>query len=436
MIPSLPPLPASPYPEVITEGPITEGMMSEGSGTWGEPMVGATGEGCATCAPPPSCPPTKIEPLQLRVIAEGLLLSRSHDVSGSSFQLFNSQAVIDENFYSPPDTGVFLWGWVAQDLQLQQTLLASDEETENIAAVPRLTAGLFDPSGYGVQMRYFHLEQTDNFSQTGPSLGTITAANNFAGILQPTSVLERFEARTADLELAGELETSCWEFAGSLGARFIKLQSDRSSLATGRIRTGAPAYTSGGFSILPTFTNANYDLLTMQQSDFKGLGPSLSLFGLRRFGRSPNVGMFAGFRPSAAFGKADNSAFASTTYDSVYGSGQTTDSQTIADSAQLYIAEFQVGAQVKSNIRFMNGQLFARAAIEYQYWKGFGTQAQAESVIGDHNIMGDQYLDPGTNGDLPRVLTGVGTTQGTATAVAGRNQFELIGCGLSAGLTW
>jgi hypothetical protein len=146
--------------------------------------------------------------------------------------------------------------------------------------------------------------------------------------------------------------------------------------------------------------------------------------------------MFAGFRPSAAFGKADNSAFASTTYDSVYGSGQNTDSQTIADSAQLYIAELQVGAQVKSNIRFMNGQLFARAAIEYQYWKGHGAQAQAESVIGDHNIMGDQYLDPGTSGDLPRVLTGVGTTQGTATAVAGRNQFELIGCGLSAGLTW
>lgn len=360
--------------------------------------------------------------------AEATFFSREYDLAPTSFGLSSSTP----SLAVPPGTGIgdpgfnpLEWSWSAGTLADAAALESDFDHADQLRGAPRLTLGIVGGNGFGIQGRYWQMN--DSVAMYDP-VGVFPiggGADPRFGMLDRTAGADRFESYIVDLEGTKDFGFLGWNLLGTLGARYAEFDHERSNAAIGRIETGA----------LNGLSNNMYSLGTLQEASFHGTGVTSSLTGLRQLGRS-NFSLFASVRGSALWGTANSYAQADAAYDGFYGSETFSDAQLIRDRETLYITELQAGLQWSRNVRFLNGQMFARGAFEYQFWRVDGGEAAATATVGDFGVLGGTLEgSPGSPG-LPDYLSGIGTTEGTATASSARHDFDLIGFSLMTGFVF
>jgi len=383
-----------------------------------------------------SCPPPCDDAGRLRVAktrgprmyfgAEATFLSREYDVAPTSFGLASSTPTL----VIPLDTGIGeplfdpdAWFWGAGTLGDAAALGTDFDQADQLTGAPRLTLGIVGDHGFGIQGRYWEM---DNSVAMYDAIGGFPGGgfDPRFGILDRTAGSDRFETYTVDLEGTKDFGFLGWNLLGTLGARYAEFDHERSNSAIGRIETGA----------LNGISNNMYSLGTLQEASFHGTGFTGSLTGLRPLGRS-NFSLFASARNSTLWGTANSYAQADAAYDGFYGSETVSAANLVSARETLYITELQAGLQWSRNVRFLNGQMFARGAFEYQFWRADSGEASATATAGDFGVAGPTFVDV-TGADLPPYLSGIGTTQGTATAAGGRHDFDLIGFSLMTGFVF
>ena len=392
----------------------------------------------ATCRP---CGP------QLYFQAEAMFLSRQYDVAGTGFGLFNAPTSSTLGRTTSPAAAA---GWInsvdwnPQDLGEAAFFSDDFERADQLTGSPRLTLGVVGASGFGIQGRYWRMENAatafgasvDAFSWAGDTNGlppTETTFNDdwYTGSLSAVAGFEDFRTQTFDLEGTKDFRYRGWSGVGTLGVRYADIRNRRVNAIDGVLRTGGVGDVGTGTQEehYPTYHTAAYDFLSLQQVDFSGVGPTFSLTALRPFTYNPEFALFTSARGAVLFGDSTSNADVQASMHSFYASQFDRDSELIRTSDELFIAELQLGLQWSRNVRFMNGRVFARAAFEYQFWRNDAEQAVAVVNVGDYGA--ERVVESRSPSD-----GGIGTTEGAAFAIGLRNRFDLIGMSFGAGFAF
>jgi hypothetical protein len=318
------------------------------------------------------------------------------------------------------------------------------ERADQLTGSPRLTLGVVGASGFGIQGRYWRMENAatafgssvDAFSWAGdanglPPSGTAFNDDWYNGSLSGVAGFEDFRTQTFDLEGTKDFRYRGWSGVGTLGVRYADIRNRRVNAIDGALRTGGVGNVGTGTEEehYPTYHTAAYDFLSLQQANFSGVGPTFSLTALRPFTYNPEFALFTSARGSVLFGDSTSNADVQASMHSFYASQFDRESELIRTSDELFIAELQLGLQWSRNVRFMNGRMFARAAFEYQFWRNDAERAFAAVDVGDYGaerVVGSRSEYDG----------GIGTTEGAAFAIGLRNQFDLIGMSFGAGFAF
>jgi hypothetical protein len=346
-----------------------------------------------------------------------------------TYSLSQSTATLDTD---PPSGDVDDWAWSVGPLANPPATILTNpyDDSNRLMTAPRWTFGMLGESGLGIRGRYLRLDSAVGTFAAPPSLGTTTIANNTNGLLGETSITEAFEAETIDVEGILDFELGSGKLIGFAGLRYGQFEDLRSSTATGRIRTGAPADTGSPPEWIDTFSTANYDFSTQQGAAFEGSGPTLGITAIMPFLSSRSISVFGSLRGTALYGEAESLAVSSSLIDSMYVSGQDIETQRLQLEERFYLWDIEVGAQWSRCIRFMDGRVFARAGIECQFWRGSADRVSATSSVADYNIPGMVY------NNSPPFLSGIGTTSGEAVAESLNFDFNLVGLMIGTGVIW
>lgn len=390
---------------------------------------------------------------------EAIFLSQGSSLPASQFRLTNAPATLSVpagtlpssvTFFPPPNNTMaqstynpYAWNWVTGTAQTVNSgnggaLGALDGWT----SAPRLTLGLVFDTGFGLQLRYWTLEE-------GSAQGVpfSTGGMTYNGSLQSLFGAEQFRAQTVDFELTKDGRLSNWELLGTFGLRHAQVDHQRFDAVMGRIRTGTSETGQTEIPNINQYSTSQYTMATGQGMAFDGAGLTFSLQGLRPFLANPAFAFFATARGSALFGETNSWAQSSVAYSSAYGSGMANDLERLREHETLTIAELQAGLQWCPQFDWSPGRFFFRAAVEYQYWRASGGQPIASATTGDRGQVRSLSTAPSTQVPAnatsvvggynfwatPAYLGGVGTTGGTAVAQGGLVDLDLIGLAITAG---
>jgi hypothetical protein len=398
----------------------------------------------AICIARKQCGPTRY------FQAEAMFLSRRYDAAPVLFGLGRASGQFSNAEWestsissnSNVDDGEFEfidWGIQGDSFGSSTFLDGNFGQADQLTGIPRLTFGIISENGVGIQGRYWRMENSIgsfglpvDFSNV-PPYPNFTADDEWEdGALNRVAGFEHFAAETIDMELSKDFCTFGWHGLATFGVRHGSYDNYRINAVDGGIQTGVSGVTAPlgtNDNLLNTFHTADYDLGSRQAASFRGTGLTTSLTGMRPFAFNPQFALFASMRGSVLYGDSVNVAQTYAAMDSFYNSDFASDSQTLRDSNEMYIAELQLGSQWSRNVNFLNGRVFARAAVEYQFWRNNAAQANAESVAGDLGITRPITSFSGDAG-------GIGRTQGTSVARGLEQEFDMIGASFSAGFAF
>ncbi len=375
---------------------------------------------------------------------EATFLAREYNsTANSQFSLLSSAEFIPggtyANFVQGADPRLVGLNWINIPAPAVSAVLnPGNTAIDGMAAAPRLTWGLVGEKGWGIQGRYWQMENSVaslgslvNINQADPAVWR-TGALSFGG------VAEQFEAKTIDLELTRDIAMGRFVGAATFGARYAETDSSRNTAVDGALRTGTPGITVSGDALQNSFHTADYDFLSQQGVNFEGTGPTFSLSTLCPITKT--LSLFTSGRGSVLFGTSSSVAAVEGQMSSLFDDDYVVSRAVAASNDPLYIAELQCGLEWSVPTRFLNGRVFARGAFEYQFWRHSALQSQANI---NRNDLGD-YLDdqiillPLNNAGQPRgqIQSGVGTTQGEATVSSLTPDFDLIGFSFATGFLW
>jgi hypothetical protein len=396
---------------------------------------------------------------------EATFLSRRLDQAPTEFYLYNaSNGVSGTN--SQVDPGSLLYDnatgsilnldWDVNTIGPASTaeLIPDHLPVDQITASPRVLLGIVGPGGWGVQGRYWMMENSvreygtlvDFDADINSNPGDMAAW--YAGDLNMTSDFERFQTQIADLEMTRDYRLFHWHGMLFAGARYGEFDNVRNTTVNGEIRTGSPGYnhTNVNFPstvydrLLDTYHSADYDFVTLQGMSFHGVGPTFGVSGLRPI--TKRLSLFTSGRGSVLFGETQNYASVNGQMSSLFADDEETASQFLQTTDELYVAETQLGLQLSCPARWLNGRFFARGFFEYQFWRNSIDQAFAEidpADLGDHGsehaILETEYPN-GVTTETGTVHSGIGTTQGSASVLGLDPHFDLIGFGIATGYVW
>ncbi len=210
---------------------------------------------------------------------------------------------------------------------------------DGMVASPRITLGLQNDCGWGVQVRYWRLDECHDVNASDQLLGTGSfAQSNFMG-------------ETLDLEL-----TRLVDFCDSLvqltfGVRYAQLQQ------------------SAGVNANQIINGEFYSGSVLSNVGFSGAGITSSVSGLRPIGCS-NFNIFYSFRASVMWDNcASNSVQTWADFESpVNGWAKAYDGAFAGSDGTLFIGEVQLGGQWNYALKCIPANAFLRVAFEYQYW--------------------------------------------------------------------
>jgi hypothetical protein len=371
---------------------------------------------------------------------EATFLSRKYDQPETEFRLFNTDEIdvdvaydVDGNFESVD--------WDVDSTDQTAFLSPGHELADQLTASPRLSLGIVGASGWGIQGRYWRMENSVGNAGSLIDFDTYTNENDdvaqdeldawYRGQLSQTSDFERFNVQTIDLEGSKDFSVYAWRGLATFGARYADVNNVRHTTVDGAIRTGTPGYDPGnGNDVMQdTYHTADYDFATLQSMNFHGAGPTFSLTGIRPLTES--FSLFTSGRGSVLFGDSRNFARADGQMSSLFDDEEEGDSEVINSTEELFIAELQLGGQWSRPVRFINGHFFARGAFEYQFWRNSTRRAYA--VIDGDELDDFNSTHTIINNDIE---SGIGTTQGNGIAYGLEPDFDLIGFSLSTGFVW
>lgn len=396
------------------------------------------------CNPRKQCGPTRY------FQAEAMFLSRRYDAAPALFSLGRATAVASNEEWedtafdgdSVTNDGEFEfinWGIQENSFGSSTSLDGNFGQADQLTGIPRLTLGIVGENGLGIQGRYWRMENSIgsfglpvNFSNVPPYPSSTSDVDWTDGALNRLTGFEHFSAETIDLELSKDFCVFGWSGLATFGVRHGSYNNYRINAVDGGIQTGAPgigAPTGSGDDLLNTFHTADYDLGSRQAASFRGTGLTTSLTGMRPFAFNPQFALFASMRGSVLYGDSVNSAQTYAAMESFYNSDFASETETLRSSNELYIAELQLGSQWSRNVNFLNGRVFARAAVEYQFWRNNAAQANAASVAGDLGFVRPITDSSGDAG-------GIGVTQGDSIAKGLAQEFDMIGASFSAGFAF
>lgn len=393
---------------------------------------------------------------------EATFLSRRYDRPETGFALFNTDSattsfstvvddgtvVVDSVAYD--DDGNFEnIQWFVDDPTQTASLTPGHELADQLTASPRLSLGIVGANGWGIQGRYWRMENSvgsngplidfDTYTNENDTLAPDEMAAWYAGQLSQTSDFERFNTQTIDLEGSKDFSVYAWRGLATLGARYADVNNVRNSTVDGAIRTGTPGYEGGTVGDLPdqvvqdnmnnTFHTADYDFATLQSMNFHGAGPTFSLTGIRPLTES--FSLFTSGRGSVLFGDSRNFAQVDGQMSSLFDDDSNNRSNVINSTEELFIAELQLGGQWSRPVRFINGHFFARGAFEYQFWRNSTARAYAD--LNQDSLSDFSNIHTIINDDIQ---SGIGTTEGDGYAYGLDPNFDLIGFSLSTGFVW
>lgn len=420
----------------------------------------------ADCSTLRSYRPCQIGP-RMYFQTEATFLSRRLDQATTEYYLYNASnygsgtnSQVDPASLLYDNTTGSIWNldWDVNTIGPAPTaqLIPDHEPVDQITASPRVLVGIVGPNGWGVQGRYWMME--NSVRDYGPLVDFDADINSspadmaawYAGDLNLTSDFERFQTQIADLEMTRDYRLFRWHGSLFAGARYGEFENVRNTTVNGEIRTGSPGYahSDGNFPgvvydrLLDTYHSADYDYVTLQGMSFHGAGPTFGLSGLRPI--TQRLSLFTSGRGSVLFGETQNYASVNGQMSSLFADEEATASQFLQTTDELYIAEAQLGLQCSCPARWLNGRFFARGFFEYQFWRNSIDQAYAEIAradLGDygsqHAILQTQYtLDGGITTQTGTVNSGIGTTQGSASAQGLDPHFDFIGFGFATGYVW
>lgn len=392
---------------------------------------------------------------------EATFLSRRYDRPETGFELFNTDSattsfptveddtvvVVDSVAYD--DDGNFEnVQWYVDNTTQTASLTPGHELADQLTASPRLSLGIVGASGWGIQGRYWRMENSvgsngplidfDTYTNGNDTISPDEMAAWYAGQLSQTSDFERFNVQTIDLEGSKDFSFYAWRGLATFGARYADLNNVRHSTVDGAIRTGAPGIEGDLYPSLPLITNddmndtyhtADYDFATLQSMNFHGVGPTFSLTGIRPLTES--FSLFTSGRGAVLFGDSRNFARVDGQMSSLFDDDSNVDSDVINSTEELFIAELQLGGQWSRPVRFINGHFFARGAFEYQFWRNSTERAYAD--LNQNSLDDFSNIHTIINDDIQ---SGIGTTEGDGYAYGLEPDFDLIGFSLSTGFVW
>ena len=383
---------------------------------------------------------------------EATFLSRKYDRPQTGFSLFNTDSATTinddgDNTVAYDDDGNFEnIQWYVDDTTQTASLTPGHELADQLTASPRLSLGIVGASGWGIQGRYWRMENSvgsngplidfDTYTNENDTVSPDEMAAWYAGQLSQTSDFEQFNVQTIDLEGSKDFSVFAWRGLATLGARYADVNNVRNSTVDGAIRTGAPGYVGGtqgdgtvNDDMNNTYHTADYDFATLQSMNFHGAGPTFSLTGIRPLTES--FSLFTSGRGSVLFGDSRNFARVDGQMSSLFDDDSNVDSDVINSTEELFIAELQLGGQWSRPVRFINGHFFARGAFEYQFWRNSTSRAYADLNQNSLNDFGNIHTI--INNDIQ---SGIGTTEGDGYAYGLEPDFDLIGFSLSTGFVW
>lgn len=368
---------------------------------------------------------------------EATFLSRRYDRPETRFALFNTNSTFSAD--TDVDGNFEFVEWSVSGLTDPTSRLEpSHELADQLTAAPRLALGVVGEGGWGIQGRYWRME--NSVGGFDPLIGSFDYSTGvadddvnsdwFDGELSQTSDFERFNVQTIDLEGSKDFSFYAWRGLATFGARYADLNNVRYSTVDGAIRTGSPGIAGGSQDTMNnSYHTADYDFSALQTMNFHGVGPTFSLTGFRSL--TDNFGLFTSARGSVLFGDSRNVARVDGQMSSLFDDVGATDLGVITSTEELFIAELQLGGQWSRPVRFINGQFFVRGAFEYQFWRNSTARASAAIDDGTVGDWGDAHTI--INNDIE---SGIGTTEGSGFAFGLEPDFDLIGFSLSTGFVW
>ncbi len=254
------------------------------------------------------------------------------------------------------------------------TYSAAAEAETTLSMSPRVTVG-WQGECWGVQARYWQMEQTDNGVNVAPDEGYGYIAGQY------------FRAETFDIEVTRLFCLGETNFQWSGGVRYGEL--NQAALLT-VVEAGSGLHAGWAASALR----------------FDGAGLTSSLTGVHSIG-CKNFNLFASVRTSILW---DNNALAA----AAAGAASTSvhpvpDGDVEVSNASLFIGELEIGGQWNLALKCVPANAFVRASFDYQYW---------------------------TTNDMTTAYATSTASGGVATANSGNGHNNLVGFGITTGLTW
>lgn len=264
--------------------------------------------------------------------------------------------------------------------------LSSSGDLDGFTYAPRIWLGR-QFGRWGVVARYWQL--SDNNSQ-----GNVFQAPLFN---PASSFSQAIQMQALDLEATRSVCYCDWKFDGFLGARYASFNNNSTTSAVGAFNGGADIATSAAAA----------------GTDFSGTGLTFALQA-----RKPlfctNVHLFASGRGSVLWGNADSYAHTETTAASFPGAVAINASGAAASgSTEMWIGEFQLGAQWEYQLTCLPAVAFFRTAFEYQIWDIQGSGLATSFSTSTANA-----------------------TNAFASAQSGASNVQLYGVSVGTGLTW
>jgi hypothetical protein len=268
------------------------------------------------------------------------------------------------------------------------TTLSSEHDFDpDMQVSPLIWLGYVGPSGLGIRGRWWHFdEETDDGAVNGDATGATTissASSRGLSLTSPGHLLKGFGSGTdvldfksklrmdiADLELTQSVQTGCWSFLVSAGARYAHVGQSYDAF---RVNSGVSETTQ--------FTEDSGTLISGH--NFDGAGPTVSLEVRRPLGNTA-LALYANTRGSLLFGSEKQHA-ERLTVEAGTQAGSPFQNTTFLESsasgdAVLPVAEIELGAEyARDRNRF---HPYVRTGVIAQTWFGAGNASGGNSNLG------------------------------------------------------
>lgn len=255
---------------------------------------------------------------------------------------------------------------------------------------PRLTLGRQLTENWGVQTRFFYLNDEESATD-----GVLDLAN------APSFAFGRdTQARmySIDVEAVRRLGGDLWKVDATAGVRHasLDLNSDLSGV---------------GFPAINTLQIGESNV----GSSFEGTGLTGALIGRRQIGSS-NASLFTSARGSVLFGDSETNAAAYALATNGAITEVVSDLDANSEATTMLVTELSIGIQWDFALRYMPANAFFRTAFEYQNWNVDGDLGSNAAAV--------------AGGPLPIF------SQTTVGASSGPAEVDLYGLVIGAGFTW